>query len=156
MANLDRQLDALDRYLQALDETEAQSELDAVEARIAADKERADRLRAVLQVKQTWAKGVPEAAPERIDAAPRQGGQKSTTREAILAFLRGADEWVGVSDIRRHLRTLDIEISSEAVRKSLRRLRAEDTVAGETINGVSYYKLTAGGDRYRELLESAQ
>lgn len=152
MSNLDRQLDALARDLAALDEAEARHELDEVEARIAADNERAARLRLILHVKQTWTDEVTVATPsgKMIVVAP-QNGRRPKTRDAIVAFLEGVDEWQSVKDLQTHLVTLGIEITPEGIRQALRRLVDEDVVIGMTNNAVNYYRLAPARHTYRPL-----
>jgi hypothetical protein len=153
MANLDRQLDALTKDLLALDEAEARQELEEVEARIAFDGERAARLRSILQLKEAWTRSVTIATPSgnQIVVHPvDQNGKKPKTRDAILAFFRAddlEDERVHyVAEIRRHLKTLGIDISGEAIRQALRRLITDgELTAGKTTDGRGYYRLTPKG-----------
>jgi len=146
--NLDRQLDALARDLDALDEAEARRELADVEARIAADSERASRLRLILHVKETWTTDIQIATPSGATVTvAAQNGRRPKTREAIMGFLPSeADEWRNVRAIRSHLRTLGIDISPEAVRQALRRLAAEGAIQlSKTTDGMTHYKLASQG-----------
>jgi hypothetical protein len=143
VANLDRQLDALARDLEALDEDEARRELDEVEARIAADNERAARLRLILHVKQTWTSDITIAMPNgKTLVIEAKDGRKPKTRDAIVSLFQADDDYHSVRDVRRHLRALGIDISAEAVRQALRRLVDLDVLAsGKTNTGSSWYKL---------------
>lgn len=123
MAKLDKQLDAFTRDLLALDEDEAQRELDEVETRMMIDGERAARLRSMLQMKQIWTKEVMSETPsgKTIVISPPTG-KRPKTRDAIVAFFEAKDEPHSFQEVRTHLRSLGIEITNEAIHQALRRL----------------------------------
>jgi hypothetical protein len=123
MAKLDKQLDAFTRDLLALDEDEAQRELDEVETRMAIDGERAVRLRSMMQMKRIWTKEVTIGTPsgKTVVTSPLTG-KRPKTRDAIVAFFEAEDEPHSFQEVRTHLRSLGIGITNEAIRQALRRL----------------------------------
>jgi hypothetical protein len=119
MAKLDKQLDAFTRDLLALDEDEAQRELDKVETRMVIDGERAVRLRLMLQMKQIWTKEVIIGMPsgKTVVISPPTG-KRPKTRDAIVAFFEAEDEPHSFQEVRTHLRSLGIKLPT---RQSARR-----------------------------------
>ncbi len=98
--------------------------MDEQEARIAADKERAERLRLILHVKETW-----KTANEMV-VIPVPNDGKPKTRDAIVAFFNANRAPHNPREVREHLFTRGIDISTEGVRQHLRRLVSDDELDG--------------------------